>query len=437
MGEEIAISLNNVSKCFKRYARPVDRLKEILLPSKSYAQEFWALRDVSFEVTKGETMGIIGRNGAGKSTLLQMICGTLTPTSGDVQVKGRVSALLELGAGFNPEFTGRENVYMNGAIMGLSKADVDERFDRVAAFADIKGFIDQPVKTYSSGMYVRLAFAAAIHVDPDILIVDEALAVGDMFFQAKCMSRMRKMMESGVTVLFVSHDIGSVKSLCNSCIFLENGNISNIGKADFVVNQYLKKSRHKLDEALKKENNILDDQNISSISLLPLLKINSKDIKEEFLHIDQNGYGSKQALIESFRFLDSSGNHTNQFQWGEKVTIQVTSHFITGGEDYSIGFLIRDIYGLDMFGTNLKHEKKSLIELEDKQRILVAFTFNLLLQSNTYTLTLAVSKVNEQGEDVICDWHDNMFVFKINKPSFYISETKVYIPTETQIISIV
>ncbi len=437
MGEEIAISLNNVSKCFKRYARPVDRLKEILSPSKSYAQEFWALRDVSFEVMKGETMGIIGRNGAGKSTLLQMICGTLIPTSGDVQVKGRVSALLELGAGFNPEFTGRENVYMNGAIMGLSKADVDERFDRIAAFADIKGFIDQPVKTYSSGMYVRLAFAAAIHVDPDILIVDEALAVGDMFFQAKCMSRMRKMMESGVTVLFVSHDIGSVKSLCNSCVFLENGNISNIGKADFVVNQYLKKSRHKLDEALRKENNILDDQNISSISLLPLLKINSEDIKEEFLHIDQNGYGSKQALIESFRFLDSSGNHTNQFQWGEKVTIQVTSRFITGGEDYSIGFLIRDVYGLDMFGTNLKHEKKSLIELEDKQRILVAFTFNLLLQSNTYTLTLAVSKVNEQGEDVICDWHDNIFVFKINKPSFYISETKVYIPTETQIISLV
>jgi len=174
MGEEVAISLNNVSKCFKQYARPVDRLKEILLPSKSYAQEFWALRNISFEIMKGETIGIIGCNGAGKSTLLQLICGTLTPTTGKIQVNGRVAALLELGAGFNPEFTGRENVYMNGAIMGLSKLEVDARFDNIAAFADIKYFIDQPVRTYSSGMYVRLAFASAIHVNPDILIVDDA-----------------------------------------------------------------------------------------------------------------------------------------------------------------------------------------------------------------------------------------------------------------------
>jgi lipopolysaccharide transport system ATP-binding protein len=437
MGEEVAISLNNVSKCFKRYARPIDRLKEILLPSRSYAQEFWALRDISFEIKKGETMGIIGRNGAGKSTLLQLICRTLTPTSGEVQVHGRVAALLELGAGFNPEFTGRDNVYMNGAIMGLSKVEVDDRFDNIAAFADIKDFVDQPVKTYSSGMYVRLAFASAIHVNPDILIVDEALAVGDMFFQAKCMARMRQMMESGVTVLFVSHDIGSVKSLCNSCVFLENGSISSIGKADIVVNQYLKKSRHKLEEDLEKENNILNNQSASSNSLTSLSKINFKDITEEFLHIDHNGYGSKQALIESFRFLDSSGNHTNQFQWGEKVTIQVISHFIAGTKDYSIGFLIRDIYGLDIFGTNLKYEKNNLIKLEDEQRIVVSFTFNLFLQPNTYTLTLAVSTVNEQGEDVICDWHDNIFVFKINRSSFYSTETKVYIPTETDIKIIV
>ena len=437
MGEEIAISLNNVSKCFKRYARPVDRLKEILLPSKSYAQEFWALRDISFEIMKGETMGIIGRNGAGKSTLLQLICGTLTPTSGEVQVHGRVAALLELGAGFNPEFTGRDNVYMNGAIMGLSKVEVDERFDNVAAFADIKDFIDQPVKTYSSGMYVRLAFASAIHVDPDILIVDEALAVGDMFFQAKCMARMRRMMESGVTVLFVSHDIGSVKSLCNSCVFLENGNISNIGKADFVVNQYLKKSRHKSEENLERENNILENQDVSSVPFLSLAQINFKDIKEEFLYINHDGYGSKQALIESFRFLDSNGNHTNQFQWGEKVTIQIISHFMSESKDYSIGFLIRDIYGLDIFGTNLKHEKGNLIELKDKQRIIAAFAFNLFLQPNTYTLTLAVSVVNKEGEDIICDWHDNIFVFKINKTILYNAETKVYIPTETEIRAIV
>lgn len=238
MGEEIAISLENVSKCFKRYARPIDRLKEILLPGKAYAQEFWALRDLSFDVMKGETMGIIGRNGAGKSTLLQVICGTLTPTSGKVQVNGRVAALLELGAGFNPEFTGRENVYMNGAIMGLSKQEVDSRFDRIAAFADIGDFIDQPVKTYSSGMYVRLAFSSAIHVNPDILIVDEALSVGDLFFQAKCMARMRQMMDAGVTVLFVSHDTSAVKTLCRKAVLLNHGELIGYGLADTIVEQY-------------------------------------------------------------------------------------------------------------------------------------------------------------------------------------------------------
>jgi lipopolysaccharide transport system ATP-binding protein len=182
MGEEIAISLKNVSKCYKRYARPVDRLKEILLPGKSIAQEFWALRDINLEIPKGETLGIIGQNGSGKSTMLQIIAKTLTPTTGEVQVNGRVSALLELGSGFNPEFTGRQNVFFNGRLLGLSHEEIEDKFDEIAAFADIGDFIDQPVKTYSSGMFVRLAFAVAVSVNPDILIVDEALAVGDIYF---------------------------------------------------------------------------------------------------------------------------------------------------------------------------------------------------------------------------------------------------------------
>lgn len=432
MGEEVTISLRNVSKCFNRYDRPVDRLKEIISPNKSHSQKFWALHDISFEVPRGETMGIIGRNGSGKSTLLQIICGTIAPTSGDVNVNGRVAALLELGAGFNPEFTGRENVYMNGAIMGLSKVEVNERFDNIAAFADIRDFIDRPVKTYSSGMYVRLAFSAAIHISPEILIVDEALSVGDMFFQAKCMTQMRRMMDDGVTVLFVSHDIGSVKSLCKSCLFLEEGNIQNIGKSEFVVNQYLKKSRHKPEETLTQIATAgLDLQNLSTESSLK--SIDLQQIEEEFSQLENSGYGSKQAIIKGYRFLDSIGNRLDHFQWGEKITIQIVTHFITGSENYSIGFLLRDLYGLDIFGTNLKYELESVAEVEFGQTIISSFSFRLLLQPNTYTLTLAVSVTNERGEEVICDWHDNTFTFKITKLNSLTPETKVYIPTETEI----
>ncbi|MBI3442008.1 MAG: ABC transporter ATP-binding protein [Proteobacteria bacterium] len=227
---DIAIRVSNLSKCYHLYDAPRDRLKQFVAPrlqrlvgqnAKQYFREFWALKDVSFEVKKGETVGIIGRNGSGKSTLLQIICGTLTPTSGTVETSGRIAALLELGSGFNPEFTGRENVYMNAAVLGLSKEEVDKRFDDIAAFADIGQFIEQPVKTYSSGMVVRLAFAVIAHVNADILIIDEALAVGDTFFNQKCMRFLREFREKG-TILLVSHDTASVMALCDKAILLKN-----------------------------------------------------------------------------------------------------------------------------------------------------------------------------------------------------------------------
>jgi lipopolysaccharide transport system ATP-binding protein len=225
MQDDIAITLQNISKVYKRYHHPTDRLKEILLPGKSKAEEFWALRDINLTIPKGETVGIIGRNGSGKSTLLQIIAGTLQPTTGSFQVQGRISALLELGSGFNPEFTGRQNVFFNGRILGLSQAEIEDRFEDIAAFADIGDFIEQPVKTYSSGMFVRLAFAVAVHVGPEIFIVDEALAVGDIVFQHKCMRRIKSLMDSGVSTLFVSHDAGAVKSLCNDAVMLNEGRI--------------------------------------------------------------------------------------------------------------------------------------------------------------------------------------------------------------------
>lgn len=243
MSSEIAIKVDNLSKCYQIYDAPQDRLKQMLVGkllrnTKPYYREFWALKDVSFEVKKGQTVGIIGRNGSGKSTLLQMICGTLNPTSGSVQTHGRIAALLELGAGFNPEFSGRENVYLNAEMLGLTIPEIDARFDDILAFADIGQFITQPVKTYSSGMFVRLAFAIAIHVDPNVLIVDEALSVGDIGFQNKCLIKIRELRSKGTTLLFVTHDIGTLQLICNHVIWLENGSVQSIGDAVAVSQEY-------------------------------------------------------------------------------------------------------------------------------------------------------------------------------------------------------
>lgn len=238
--DDIAISVRNLGKTYRLFGHPGDRIKQFFsLGMKKYHNEFIALNDVSFDIKKGETVGIIGRNGSGKSTLLQLICGILKPTTGSVDVNGRISALLELGAGFNPEFTGRENVYFQGAVMGISKEKMDARFDEIASFADIGEFIDQPVRTYSSGMFVRLAFTVAVHVDPEILVIDEALGVGDAEFQDRSFSLMKKMQQNGLTILFVSHSITSVRNFCQRTIWLDSGAVLDIGNADVVCNAYL------------------------------------------------------------------------------------------------------------------------------------------------------------------------------------------------------
>lgn len=247
--DNVAIRVSNLSKCYHIYDRPQDRLKQTFFPifhtmigreSGQYYREFWALRDMSIEINRGETVGIIGRNGSGKSTLLQMICGTLEPTIGTVETRGRIAALLELGAGFNPEFTGRENVYMNAAVLGLTTEEIEARFDEIAAFADIGDFIEQPVKHYSSGMYARLAFAVAINVDPDILVVDEALAVGDEPFQRKCFARIEEIKRNGATILFVSHSSSAIVALCDRAILIHNGKRLYTGLPKTAVSWYQK-----------------------------------------------------------------------------------------------------------------------------------------------------------------------------------------------------
>lgn len=247
MSSEIAIRVDNLSKCYHIYEQPRDRLKQMVFPrihrflghqAPLYFKEFWALHSLSLEIRRGEAVGIVGRNGGGKSTLLQLICGTLEPTTGSVEVKGRVAALLELGAGFNPEFTGRENIRLNGSILGLTERELDASFDSIVAFADIGEHLDQPVKTYSSGMFVRLAFAVQAHLKPDILIIDEALSVGDQFFQAKCYAAIRQMMDGGTTVLFVSHSAATVKALCPRAVLLDRGQLIMDGPASQVLDRY-------------------------------------------------------------------------------------------------------------------------------------------------------------------------------------------------------
>ncbi|KNZ70029.1 ABC transporter [Thermincola ferriacetica] len=271
MDKDIAIKVQNVSKIYKLYDKPIDRLKESINPfGKKYHKDFYALKDVSFEVKKGETVGIIGKNGSGKSTLLQLITGVLTPTTGSIQVNGKVSALLELGAGFNPELTGIENVYLNGTIMGYSKEEMDKRLDDILSFADIGDYVKQPVKTYSSGMFVRLAFAVAVSVDPDILIVDEALAVGDMHFQLKCIDKMKSFKEDGKTILFVSHDIYSVRNFCDHVIWMMDGKIYLRGNVLSVTDQYMDYVKSELEQvdtpiSGERKNGIL---NIDAVTIL-------------------------------------------------------------------------------------------------------------------------------------------------------------------------
>ncbi len=449
MGEDIAISLRNVSKNFKQYARPVDRLKELLLPGKSYAKEFWALKDISFDIKKGETMGIIGRNGAGKSTLLQIICGTLTPTSGDVHVDGKVAALLELGAGFNPEFTGRENVYINGAIMGLSRQEVDERFDKVASFADIGDFINQPVKTYSSGMYVRLAFAAAIHVNPGILIVDEALAVGDMFFQAKCMARMKQMMDTGVTVLFVSHDTGSVKSLCQRAVFLEHGQLITIGKASEVVEVYLSTIRNEANQELKKVfNEKVEEQNVQQINLGLLQSTVSKhnnfdilvqtDCEAKFAESAYR-YGDGGAKILDIKVLDKNHRPTDVIEYKEDFYIQTSILFEKTFPTFCVGYLIKDLKGIELIGTTTITEQLELPAVNAGDVYVIETKTANILNAGIYTILFAVElAVLPNQQHIYLDVVEQATVFRIDPPKNEINRfwSKAYAPVQIDYIKL-
>ncbi|MDO9041539.1 MAG: ABC transporter ATP-binding protein [Desulfocapsaceae bacterium] len=396
MSSEIAIKVDNLCKCYQIYDKPRDRLLQMLMRGhRQYYREFWALKDVSFEIKKGETLGIIGRNGCGKSTLLQMICGTLNPTSGDVQTNGRIAALLELGSGFNPEFTGRENIFMNAAVLGLSKEEIESRFEDIVAFADIGSFIEQPVKTYSSGMSVRLAFAVAINVNPQILVVDEALAVGDELFQRKCFSRIEQIKEGGATILFVSHSGATIVSLCDRAILLDSGEKISEGLPKHIVGNY-QKMLYAPDEKraqIKKEMRSyeqktppLDDSKPEAIkeevweSFDPYLKPSNT------IHYESYGVVIGQPII-----LTLDGQQVNNLVHGRSYCYQYTVTFNADVSAVRFGMLIKTIAGIELGGAMTAPSLASSIPfVQSGSCYKIAFQFNANLTTGTYFMNAGV-----------------------------------------------
>lgn len=365
---DIAISIRGLSKNYRLFNHPGDRIKQFFsLGIKQYHHEFTALKDVSFDIKKDETVGIIGRNGSGKSTLLQLICGILKPTAGSITVSGRVSALLELGAGFNPEFTGRENVYFQGALQGFTPTQIDARFDEIAAFADIGEFIDQPVRTYSSGMFVRLAFSVAISVNPEILIIDEALSVGDTAFQARCLKRINQLRQFGATVIFVSHDVTAVRSLCEQAIWLENGQVKMIGDVLPVTGRYMQTSfeHHppKINEASR-----------------------SIGLDNPIMH-----WGSHLGILRSVGVYGKYGIRKDAIFWNEEIEIRLVLSLpmsINIKSTYA-SFSIKDFKGTDLITSSIS-VPETVSTQDDDTEYSVVFRFRNPLVAGDYLLAAAI-----------------------------------------------
>ena len=361
---EALIKVHGLGKCYQLYEKPVHRMFQSLIGGKQrFYREFWALRDIDFEVYKVETLGIVGRNGAGKSTLLQLIAGTLKPTEGSASVHGRVAALLELGSGFNPEFTGRQNVYLNASILGLSRAEVDARIGDILAYADIGEFVDQPVRNYSTGMVMRLAFAVVAHVDAEILIIDEALAVGDAFFMQKCMRFLREFRKRG-TMLFVSHDGGAVTSLCDRAIWLEHGRVQRIGEARKVMESYHEASMIERQGGVAIRSYVPEREARGSARLLdPRQELIDRSHLRNDLQIfpfkpDAEGFGEYKAHIINVAFCNDRGDQVAMVVAGECITLEIEVHIEEAIDNLIVGFYVKDRLGQLLFGDNsvLSHE---------------------------------------------------------------------------------
>lgn len=429
MSSEVAISVRGLGKRYEMYARPRDRLLQFFsFGKKDYFQAFWALQDVGFEIARGEIVGIVGPNGAGKSTLLQILCGTLSPTVGEVATLGRVSALLELGSGFNPEFSGIENVYLNGAILGLSRQDIDAKIKEIVDFADINEFIYQPVKSYSSGMYARLAFAVAVSVEPEILVVDETLAVGDMLFQAKAIQRMRDLMDR-CTVLFVSHSLPTVKSFCQRAILIDHGRVVRDGRAAEVCDHYEMMMQERLLAGTRLTDVALPGAGGAADGGAGVVMTGADPDFPESGNEFRSGSGALRVVRGDFLVNGRASSHVSFHDRLQlRLVIEATQDVRAGA---IAGYMVRNVNAVDVFGRNLYNERLSLGAMKAGQKVVVDFAFPCLLAQGRYSISIGV-----KSEPHIPEFYDSIHVartFEVgNVPGNYVPGL-VYVENEMKI----
>jgi len=401
-----AVEFQGVSKSYSIYANPGDRLKELLtLQRMRFHQDFWALRDISFEIKRGETFCIVGQNGSGKSTLLQMVAGILRPSAGTVEVNGRVSALLELGAGFNPEFSGRDNVYLNGSILGLSTRQIDQRYREIEEFAEIGDFIHQPVKTYSSGMVVRLAFAVAINVDPEVLLVDEALAVGDLYFRHRCMRKVHELRARGITILFVSHAAGDVKAIGDRTMWLEAGRIVDIGNTDRVVEKYLA-------AMVEKDTAYLALKTSHPGTQWDDAAARPAEVIETIPNIDYR-YGDGRAEVIGIAVVDPQGAPLALLHPNSKAVVRISVRANAYLSMPIVGFMMRNHLGIDFAGTNTSREEYQLPSMRPGDIFTADFHLDF---PELYPSSFSFSPAIADGTLVsyqMCDWIDNAITLQM------------------------
>ena len=400
MSNQFALEINNVSKKYKVYNKPYHRLIELFNFGTAY-QEIEALKDISFKVKKGSTYGIVGPNGSGKSTLLQVVTGILQPTVGNVIVKGRVSALLELGAGFNMEYTGRENIFLYASILGVEKQEIEQKIDNIINFAQIGEFIDRPVKTYSSGMYVRLAFAVAINVEPEILIVDEALAVGDESFQRKCFRKFEELKEQGVTILLVTHSLGLVKMFCDEAVLIYKGELIEQGHPNHVINVYTK-----LIADIENGNTVIDQKKEAADDIRIDLESKQNNGSSEFR------YGNKDGEILDYHIYGENGNNSKIFKHGEKIHISVTLKYNKNVPNSLVAYTVKTISGVEVTGTNTDFEKVDLSNRDEGDMVEVIFEQNISLNAGDYVISLGFIEI-VKDQIVVMDRRYDVVTFKV------------------------
>lgn len=434
---ETVIKVEHLKKTYRLYSNTKQRIVEGLVPFVTVKhQEFNALDDISFDVNKGEIVGIIGKNGSGKSTLLKIITGVLQGSSGSVEVNGRVSALLELGSGFNPEYTGIENIYLNGTLMGVTREEMSHRVQEIIDFADIGDFIKQPVKNYSSGMFVRLAFAVAINVDADILIVDEALAVGDIAFQAKCMAKMSQIMKKGTTILFVTHDMNTVKRLCQRCIYLKNGQKVMEGPAEEIADIYLREIREGMNAENQKIDIVYNDNQVQFIERedvdLTQVKIDPDFAKRVAGFREGNG----TVRVVNFELTDMKGIPIKAAEYNQKIRLRIAVEFLED-KAVAVAYHIRDDKNLELLGSSTRMERSSLLQGKKGEKYLVEFITPVPLVEGAYNITLVVSEpVILNRTAVFNDYIENVAVFEVLENPKSKLWDKVYVKNELKIYSI-